>query len=95
MREVEPLIAVGDVIALEPGDYLLGTGPVQYADPPIRLRVVHLPDGADVYTGEWLALLGVELHADGSDGRHGAFTVRTAALPRYRGPRRYWARGAK
>ena len=88
-----PLISVGEVIEMEPGDYLLGTGPYTYSDPPLRLRVDHLPEGADTFTGEWLALAGVELSRDGSDGERREIIARVAALPGYRGPARPRSRG--
>ena len=81
-----PLVAVGDVIEMKPGNYMLGSGPYTYSDWPLRLRVDHVPRGVDAFTGDWVALAGVELHRDGSDGERREIIARVAALPGYRKP---------
>jgi hypothetical protein len=72
--ERAPLVAVGEVITVPEGDYQLGRG-------TLRLRVVHVPQlGGDPRYQTWIQLMGVEVGADGVDGRHRTVLVRVAAL---------------
>jgi hypothetical protein len=70
-----PLVAVGDVITLDMVDYQPGSG-------MLRMRVTYVPDGLDQRGLEWARLIGMRLHADGTDAVMVCPLVRVAALRR-------------
>jgi hypothetical protein len=71
----EPLVTVGDLITVPEGDYTIGRG-------ILRMRVIHILQRPDEDLREiyWIRLMGVEVGADGSDGRHRTVLVRSWAL---------------
>ncbi len=70
-----PPIPVGCVINVRPEDYCYGAK-------PLRLRVIHIGDGANTPGLEWLTLIGVELLPSGALGSHRRINVRVSALRR-------------
>ena len=68
-----PLLREGDILRLGGRDYTPGSG-------ELRLRIVHVPANADLLTLQWVRLMGVEINADGTDGRFRALLCRVAAI---------------
>ncbi len=51
-----------------------------YGAKPLRLRVIHIGDGANTPGLEWLTVIGVELLPSGALGSHRQVNVRVSAL---------------
>jgi hypothetical protein len=78
------LVAVGETLELAGGDYLYGNRPDNLGDNgALRLRVTHLPEGADTWQGDWISLVGVPLAPGGGDGPECVLVVWVRALPGY------------
>jgi hypothetical protein len=86
-----PLVAVGDVIDMVPGDYLygvkLGEGPHDFGEETWRARVKHVPPPKPCPgTSDWLAMIVTEVLPGDAVGPERIVAVRCRALPGYRPP---------
>lgn len=78
------LVRVGDVLDLPKNCYLLGTpGDLHSGTGDLRVRIRHLPPGAEGWTGHWLSLTAVEILPDGTEGAELSMAVHRLMLPGY------------
>jgi hypothetical protein len=75
MNGTKPVrLAVGDVVDLAEADYCYGVGPV-------KLRLTVAVDLTGIPSLEWVAVQGVEIRPDGTDGAVRHVVARVSALP--------------
>lgn len=73
MSRVNPLVATGDVLTLQPCDYCIG-------QTVLWLKVTYVPRYANFLASRWVRLEGLELRPDGTPWRERVVMVRVQAI---------------